>query len=81
MAVEDRLVVECEYQRTVNYALQKVVTNGTGAPARALGRPVAAKTGSTDEYMSAWFLWVSNCEINTILPNAYLSVQSESCSF
>ena len=39
----------------VNYALQKVVTNGTGAPARALGRPVAAKTGSTDEYMSAWF--------------------------
>ena len=39
----------------VNYALQKVVTNGTGSPARALGRPVAAKTGSTDEYMSAWF--------------------------
>lgn len=39
----------------VNYALQKVVTNGTGAPARALGRPVAAKTGTTDEYRSSWF--------------------------
>lgn len=39
----------------VNYALQKVVTNGTGAPARALGRPVAAKTGTTDEYKSSWF--------------------------
>ena len=39
----------------VNYALQKVVTEGTGAPARALGRPVAGKTGSTDEYLSAWF--------------------------
>ncbi len=39
----------------VNFALQKVVTSGTGAPARALGRPVAGKTGSTDEYMSAWF--------------------------
>jgi membrane peptidoglycan carboxypeptidase len=39
----------------INYALQSVVTNGTGAPARALGRPVAGKTGSTDEYKSAWF--------------------------
>jgi membrane peptidoglycan carboxypeptidase len=39
----------------VNFALQSVVTNGTGGPARALGRPVAAKTGSTDEYRSAWF--------------------------
>ncbi|MGB8020695.1 MAG: transglycosylase domain-containing protein, partial [Candidatus Nanopelagicales bacterium] len=40
---------------TVNYALQSVVRNGTGSPAQSLGRPAAAKTGSTDEYMSAWF--------------------------
>ncbi len=39
----------------VNFALQSVVNNGTGGPARALGRSVAAKTGSTDEYKSAWF--------------------------
>jgi membrane peptidoglycan carboxypeptidase len=39
----------------VNFALQSVVQNGTGAPARALGRPTAAKTGSTDDYKSAWF--------------------------
>jgi membrane peptidoglycan carboxypeptidase len=39
----------------VNFALQSVVQNGTGAPARALGRPVAAKTGTTDEYKSSWF--------------------------
>ena len=39
----------------VNYALQRVVTNGTGAPARGVGRPVAAKTGTTDEYRSSWF--------------------------
>ncbi|HYN56158.1 MAG TPA: transglycosylase domain-containing protein [Motilibacterales bacterium] len=39
----------------VNLALQSVVTNGTGGPARALGRPVAGKTGSTDDYKSAWF--------------------------
>ncbi len=39
----------------VNHALQSVVANGTGRPAQALGRPVAGKTGSTDEYLSAWF--------------------------
>jgi membrane peptidoglycan carboxypeptidase len=39
----------------VNYALQSVARSGTGRKALALGRPVAAKTGSTDEYMSAWF--------------------------
>ncbi len=39
----------------VNYALRRVVTNGTGGPAQGLGRPAAGKTGSTDEYMSAWF--------------------------
>ena len=39
----------------VNHALQSVVNNGTGRPAQALGRPVAGKTGSTDEYLSAWF--------------------------
>ena len=39
----------------VSHALQSVVTNGTGRPAQALGRPVAGKTGSTDDYRSAWF--------------------------
>jgi membrane peptidoglycan carboxypeptidase len=39
----------------VNHALQSVVRNGTGRPAQALGRPVAGKTGSTDDYLSAWF--------------------------
>lgn len=39
----------------VNFALSSVVRNGTGSPAAGVGRPVAAKTGSTDEYRSAWF--------------------------
>ena len=40
----------------VNYALQKVVTNGTGYAATALGRPAAGKTGTTDNNKSAWFV-------------------------
>jgi len=41
---------------TVNFALAKVVTNGTGKAALALGRPAAGKTGTTNENKSAWFV-------------------------
>ena len=40
---------------TVNYALQKVVTAGTGKAAQDLGRPVAGKTGTTNDNKSALF--------------------------
>ena len=40
---------------TVNYALQKVVTSGTGKAAKSLGRPVAGKTGTTNDNKSALF--------------------------
>ena len=39
----------------VSYALQKVVTAGTGKAAKALGRPVAGKTGTTNDNKSALF--------------------------
>ncbi len=41
---------------TVTYALSKVVTDGTGYAAQAIGRPAAAKTGTTDDNKSAWFV-------------------------
>ncbi len=41
---------------TVTYALSKVVTNGSGFAAQALGRPAAGKTGTTDDNKSAWFV-------------------------
>ena len=41
---------------SVTYALSRVVTNGTGFAARALGRPAAGKTGTTDNNLSAWFV-------------------------
>lgn len=40
---------------TVNAALKRVVTTGTGFEANKVGRPVAGKTGTTDSNMSAWF--------------------------
>jgi penicillin-binding protein 1A len=36
--------------------LQEVVRDGTGWRARALGRPVAGKTGTTNEEQDAWFM-------------------------
>jgi membrane peptidoglycan carboxypeptidase len=40
----------------VSYALQKVVTSGSGFAARELGRPSAGKTGTTNDGLSAWYV-------------------------
>lgn len=48
-------VFSADAANTVNFALQKVVTEGTGYAALGVGRPVAGKTGTTDENKSAWF--------------------------
>jgi penicillin-binding protein 1A len=39
--------------------LQGVVQRGTGSAALVLGRPVGGKTGTTNEYRSAWFVGFS----------------------
>ena len=39
--------------------LQGVTQRGTGAAISALGRPLAGKTGTTNEYRSAWFVGFS----------------------
>ena len=39
----------------VSFALQQVVNVGTGVRAKAIGRPAAGKTGTTDGNKSAWF--------------------------
>jgi penicillin-binding protein 1A len=40
----------------ITHVLEGVVDNGTGQSARSLGFPVAGKTGTTDDYIDAWFL-------------------------
>lgn len=41
---------------TLNTALQAVVNSGTATRASWIGRPVAGKTGTTDDAKSAWFV-------------------------
>jgi penicillin-binding protein 1A len=41
---------------TITSLLQSVVEDGTGKKVKALGRPVAGKTGTTNNYVDAWFL-------------------------
>jgi len=48
---------EIAYQMT--YMMQGVVQRGTAWRAKALGRPVGGKTGTTDEYTDAWFVGFS----------------------
>ncbi len=38
------------------YILQDVVESGTGKAVKSIGRPVAGKTGTTDEMRDAWFM-------------------------
>lgn len=40
----------------ITYLMEGVVQYGTGWRAKTLGRPVAGKTGTTDQFMDAWFM-------------------------
>ena len=41
---------------SITLMLQGVTQKGTGAAVSVLGRPIAGKTGTTNEYRSAWFM-------------------------
>jgi len=40
----------------VTHMMQGTIERGTGQAAKALGRPAAAKTGTTNDYSNAWFI-------------------------
>src|SRR5438309_3705180 len=53
---EGREALAPETAYVITQMLRGVVERGTGQAAKALGRPVAAKTGTTNDYSNAWFI-------------------------
>src|SRR5499427_8165530 len=49
-------VISPDVARTMVAMLEEVVQFGTGVAAKALGRPAAGKTGTTQDYTDAWFV-------------------------
>ncbi len=53
---EPREAVSPETAYVITHMLRGVVERGTGHAAKVLGRPIAAKTGTTNDYSNAWFV-------------------------
>src|SRR5438309_11659847 len=53
---EGREAVTPEVAAVATRMLRGVVERGTGQAAKALARPLAAKTGTTNDYSNAWFI-------------------------
>jgi penicillin-binding protein 1A len=49
-------VLSPDVARTMTAMLEEVIQFGTGVQAKALGRPAAGKTGTTQDYTDAWFV-------------------------
>ena len=49
-------VLSRESAHVLTSMLQTVVSDGTGWKVKELGRPVAGKTGTTNDYVDAWFM-------------------------
>jgi penicillin-binding protein 1A len=53
---EGRQALSPELAYVVTHMLRGTVQRGTGSAAKALGRPIAGKTGTTNDYSNAWFV-------------------------
>jgi len=53
---EQRVALDAQTAFLITYLLEGVTQSGTGRTARSLNRPVASKTGTTDDYSDAWFI-------------------------
>jgi penicillin-binding protein 1A len=49
-------VISPETAYIITSLMESVVESGTGTRVKALGRPVGGKTGTTNDYIDAWFL-------------------------
>lgn len=53
---EQETVFAADVMADTTYAMQQVVRDGSGSYARELGRPIAGKTGTSNDNRSAWFV-------------------------
>jgi penicillin-binding protein 1A len=53
---EGREALSPETAYVITHMMRGVVERGTGQGAKVLGRPIAAKTGTTNDYSNAWFI-------------------------
>ncbi|WP_447979126.1 penicillin-binding protein 1A [Candidatus Nitrospira bockiana] len=51
-----RQAIPAETAYLITNVLEDVVQHGTGQQAKSLGRPLAGKTGTTNDYTDAWFI-------------------------
>jgi penicillin-binding protein 1A len=49
-------VISKETAYLVTNMMEDVIQKGTGQAAKGIGRPIAGKTGTTDEFINAWFI-------------------------
>jgi penicillin-binding protein 1A len=54
--VQSEQVIDPRIAFITTHVMQDVVTRGTGTFVRSIGRPVAAKTGTTNDSRDAWFI-------------------------
>ncbi|MGJ8563513.1 MAG: penicillin-binding protein 1A [Alphaproteobacteria bacterium] len=56
---ERKVIIDPVTAYQVVYMMKGVVDNGTGVSIRSLGRPLGGKTGTTNDYLDAWFMGFS----------------------
>jgi penicillin-binding protein 1A len=49
-------VISKETAYLITNMMEDVIQKGTGLAAKVIGRPIAGKTGTTDEFINAWFI-------------------------
>ncbi len=76
---ETASVVSAELAYVLTHLLEGVVARGTARGARSVDRPIAGKTGTTNDFTDAWFIgfdtavaagvWVGNDQNDTLGPS------------
>ena len=49
-------VISKETAYLITNMMEDVIQKGTGQAAKVIGRPIAGKTGTTNEFINAWFI-------------------------